>query len=216
MSASISLLRTKVADYTRDRNFRVRSINQVDRAINSTYSDIQQELEWYIDEQQTAGTIAGIGGQEQYDLPDGFQTLQVVTWDTIPLIRRTKANIIKNSRGVINGSPIYYYLRGNKIGLYPVPVESKTIYLEYTERLPTITDLQDAEGSDVFTDIIALWAAIKLFRQVRKPSEDLQAELQKLKDLAIYTLRKDDNLRYGDQQSNGDFANPRGLGYNNY
>ena len=211
MTASISTLRTRVADRTRDRNYRVRPQIQVDRAINSTYSDIQQELEGYIDEQQTSATIAGVQGQEQYDLPDGFQTMQVVTRDSIPLIRREKANLVKNSRGTINGSPIYYYIRGNKLGIYPIPSTPKTIYMEYTERLPTITADQDAMGSSVFTDIIALGTAIKLFMSVRKPVQDMKEELQTLKNQAIYTLRKDDNLRFGDQMSNGDFANPKGL-----
>lgn len=54
-------LREQVNDITRDPNNRIRPVAMVDRAINSSYMTVQQELENFIDttnETQTLSTTA--------------------------------------------------------------------------------------------------------------------------------------------------------------
>jgi hypothetical protein len=55
--ASLTNLRQLVADVTRDPNNRIRPLATVDRAINSAYMTIQQELENFIDTTNATQTI---------------------------------------------------------------------------------------------------------------------------------------------------------------
>ncbi len=55
--ASLTNLRQLVADVTRDPNNRIRPTATVDRAINSAYQTIQQELENFIDATNATQTI---------------------------------------------------------------------------------------------------------------------------------------------------------------
>jgi hypothetical protein len=55
--SSLVTLRQIVSDTTRDRNNKIRPIDIVDRAINSAYMTIQQELENFIDTTNATQTI---------------------------------------------------------------------------------------------------------------------------------------------------------------
>ena len=85
--ASLTNLRQLVTDVTRDPNNRIFPIAIVDRAINSAYMTIQQELENFIDATNATQTITIIPWTQEYTLPSLFLKLQTVTYNNIALFR---------------------------------------------------------------------------------------------------------------------------------
>src|SRR6056300_198992 len=94
--ASLTNLRQLVTDITRDPNNRIRPLATVDRAINSAYMTVQQELENFIDTTNATQTISTIANTQEYTLPSLFLKLQSVTHDGNALFRTEKKKIIEN------------------------------------------------------------------------------------------------------------------------
>lgn len=196
--ASLTNLRQLVADVTRDPNNRIRPLATVDRAINSAYQTIQQELENFIDTTNATQTISIIPWTAEYTLPSLFLKLQTVTYNNIALFRTERKKIIENGTITSTGSPIYYYIKGNEIWLYPIPQEAGTISIEYTALLPTITTSIDSQAPELLDQAIAYKAATILFKQVQKLQEAQvrEQEYQNEINLARLSLLKDENLTY--------------------
>lgn len=196
--ASLTNLRQLVADVTRDPNNRIRPTATVDRAINSAYMTIQQELENFIDATNATQTINIIPWTQEYTLPSLFLKLQTVTFNNIALFRTERKKIIENGTITSTGSPIYYYIKGNEIWLYPIPQEAGTISIEYTALLPTITTSEDSQAPELLDQAIAYKAATILFKQVQKLAEAQvrEQEYQQEINLARLSLLKDENLTY--------------------
>lgn len=195
--ASLTNLRQLVTDVTRDPNNRIRPIAIVDRAINSAYMTIQQELENFIDATNATQTITIIPWTSEYTLPSLFLKLQTVTYNNIALFRTERKKIIENGTITSTGSPIYYYIKGNEIWLYPTPQEAGTASIEYTALLPTITTSIDSEAPELLDQAIAYKAVTILFKQIGKPERELrEQEYQGEINNARLSLLKDENLTY--------------------
>lgn len=195
--ASLANLRQLVTDVTRDPNNRIRPIAIVDRAINSAYMTIQQELVNFIDATNATQTITIIPWTSEYTLPSLFLKLQTVTYNNIALFRTERKKIIENGTITSTGSPIYYYIKGNEIWLYPTPQEAGTASIEYTALLPTITTSIDSEAPELLDQAIAYKAVVILFKQVWKPERELrEQEYQGEINNARLSLLKDENLTY--------------------
>jgi len=196
--ASLTNLRQLVADVTRDVNYRIRPTATVDRAINSAYTTVQQELENFIDTTNATQTITIIPWTAEYTLPSLFLKLQTVTYNNIALFRTERKKIIENGTITSTGSPIYYYIKGNEIWLYPTPQEAGTISIEYTALLPTITTSEDSQAPELLDQAIAYKAVTILFKQVQKIQEAQvrEQEYQQEINLARLSLLKDENLTY--------------------
>ena len=196
--ASLTNLRQLVTDITRDVNYRIRPLATVDRAINSSYMTVQQELENFIDTTNATQTISTIANTQEYTLPYLFLKLQSVTHDGNALFRTEKKKIIENGNVATTGSPIYYYIRGNEIWLYPIPTTAWTLSIDYTALLPTITTSVDSEAPELLDQSIANKAAATLFKQVQKLAEAQvrEQEYQQEINLARLSLLKDENLTY--------------------
>ena len=195
--ASLTNLRQLVTDVTRDPNNRIFPIAIVDRAINSAYMTIQQELENFIDTTNATQTITIIPWTQEYTLPSLFLKLQTVTYNNIALFRTERKKIIENGTITSTGSPIYYYIKGNEIWLYPTPQEAGTASIEYTALLPTITTSIDSEAPELLDQAIAYKAATILFKQIGKPERELwEQEYQSEINMARLSLLKDENLTY--------------------
>lgn len=196
--ASLTNLRQLVTDITRDPNNRIWNLATVDRAINSAYQTVQQELENFIDETNATQTISTTASTQEYTLPSLFLKLQSVTNDGNALFRTEKKKIIENGNITTTGSPIYYYIRGNEIWLYPTPTTAWTLSIDYTALLPTITDSVDSEAPELLDQAIANKAAVTLFKQVQKLAEAQvrEQEYQNEINLARLSLLKDENLTY--------------------
>lgn len=195
--ASLTNLRQLVTDITRDPNNRIFPIAIVDRAINSAYMTIQQELENFIDATNATQTITIIPWTQEYTLPSLFLKLQTVTYNNIALFRTERKKIIENGTIASTGSPIYYYIKGNEIWLYPTPQEAGTASIEYTALLPTITTSIDSEAPELLDQAIAYKAVTILFKQIGKPERELwEQEYQSEINMARLSLLKDENLTY--------------------
>ena len=195
--ASLTNLRQLVTDVTRDPNNRIFPIAIVDRAINSAYMTIQQELENFIDATNATQTITIIPWTQEYTLPSLFLKLQTVTYNNIALFRTERKKIIENGTIATTGSPIYYYIKGNEIWLYPTPQEAGTASIEYTALLPTITTSIDSEAPELLDSAIAYKAVVILFKQIGKPERELwEQEYQSEINMARLSLLKDENLTY--------------------
>ena len=195
--ASLTNLRQLVTDVTRDPNNRIFPIAIVDRAINSAYMTIQQELENFIDATNATQTITIIPWTQEYTLPSLFLKLQTVTYNNIALFRTERKKIIENGTITTTGSPIYYYIKGNEIWLYPTPQEAGTASIEYTALLPTITTSIDSEAPELLDQAIAYKAVTILFKQIGKPERELwEQEYQGEINNARLSLLKDENLTY--------------------
>ena len=103
----------------------------------------------------------------------------------------------KNGTIASTGSPIYYYIKGNEIWLYPTPQEAGTASIEYTALLPTITTSIDSEAPELLDSAIAYKAVTILFKQIGKPERELwEQEYQSEINMARLSLLKDENLTY--------------------
>jgi hypothetical protein len=159
---------------------------------------IQQELENFIDTTNATQTITIIPWTAEYTLPSLFLKLQTVTFNNIALFRTERKKIIENGTITSTGSPIYYYIKGNEIWLYPTPQEAGTASIEYTALLPTITTSEDSQAPELLDQAIAYKAVVILFKQVQKIQEAQvrEQEYQQEINLARLSLLKDENLTY--------------------
>lgn len=196
--ASLTNLRQLVTDVTRDPNNRIRPVATVDRAINSAYTTIQQELENFIDTTNETYTTTTIWLQQEYTLPSNFLKLQTVVYNWIALLRTTKKKIVETDQNTTTGSPIYYYIHWGNLWLYPIPNQAQTITLTSSTILPTITDTEDSQASELLDWAIAYKAAVILFKQVQKIQEAQvrEQEYQSEINMARLSLLKDENLTY--------------------
>ncbi len=196
--SSLVTLRQIVSDTTRDRNNKIRPIDIVDRAINNAYMTVQQELENFIDATNDNTTITTIAGVQEYTLPSLFLKLQSITFNGNALFRTERKKIIENGTITSTGSPIYYYIKGNEIWLYPTPQEAGTASIEYTALLPTITTSEDSQAPELLDQAIAYKAVVILFKQVQKIQEAQvrEQEYQQEINLARLSLLKDENLEF--------------------
>lgn len=211
---SIISLREQINDVTRDRNNRVRPVATVDRAINSAYTTVQQELENFIDATNETHTTTSIVWQQEYALPSDFAILQTVVYDSTALLRTTKKRIIENDQNTTTGSPIYYYIQGSDIWLYPIPNDTKTITMEFTSMLPTITTSVDSDAPSLLDSAIVYKAVSLLFKQVWKPERQIREQEYNWEiNLARYTLRKDENLSFNSTDSNYPVITPLTMWY---
>ena len=212
--ASLTNLRQLVTDVTRDPNNRIFPIAIVDRAINSAYMTIQQELENFIDATNATQTITIIPWTQEYTLPSLFLKLQTVTYNNIALFRTERKKIIENGTIASTGSPIYYYIKGNEIWLYPTPQEAGTASIEYTALLPTITTSIDSEAPELLDQAIAYKAVTILFKQIGKPERELwEQEYQSEINMARLSLLKDENLTYRKVWTDYPWTGPRVYDY---
>lgn len=200
--ATLISLREQVTDITRDPNYRIRPLAILDRAINSAYKTIQQELEWFIDSSNNSYTITLVNWTQEHTLPTDFLVMQQVrrsNWTAIqPLLLTTKKNIQEQYTPSSNGTPCYYYINWNSVGVYPTPSNWWSLLLNYTSLQATITTSVDSTNPSILDDAIVYKAAAILFRQVQKLDEAKIREVESIKetDLARFTLRKDENYRY--------------------
>ncbi len=197
MSTLVSL-REQVADSVRDPNNRIRSTSVVDRAINKAYLLVQQDLEGFIDDTLTSTTISVVAGTQEYSLPANFLTLQTAQLANVTLYQTTKQQLINADLYANTGTPQSYYIRWANIGLYPSPIASGTLTINYVATLPTITTSIDSENPTLLDAAIVYRTCAILFRQVQKFQEANLWEIEAIKetDKARYSLRQDDNLQY--------------------
>lgn len=216
MSTLVSL-REQLNDITRDPNNRIRPLTTVDRAINSWYQMVQQDLENFIDDTNYTYTASTIAGTQEYALPSDFLTLQSVMYNNIALLPTERKKIIESDQNTTTGSPIYYYVRGGNIWLYPIPNGVWTLVIDQTKTLPTITTSVDCSAPTLLDNAIINKAAALLFKQVAKSERQIrEQEYEKEINSARLSLRWDENLTYNKTGWEQTFYSPKSYGYNSY
>lgn len=194
--ASLSILRTTLSnDILRDPNNRIRPIDTLDRAINSAYDRMQEDLLDMQEDGEQTTTISTVAWTKTYTLPTDFLKIKQVYIDE-ELTRINKKNIIELWDPEASWKPAYYYLRQWKLGLYNVPDSIYTVTVDYTAKLPTITDSQDSLNPSYLDKALLYLAAAELFRWVMQidKAQVREVEYEKSKDRAILLLVGDENL----------------------
>ena len=143
--ASLSILRTTLSnDILRDPNNRIRPVDTLDRAINSAYDRMQEDLCDMFNDGEESTTILTTPAVKLYDLTTEFLRIKQVYIDSQELTKITKKEIIWLWDTEASWKPAYYYLRQWKLGLYNVPDSIYAVTVDYTAKLPTITTSQDS------------------------------------------------------------------------
>lgn len=198
--STIATLRSIVTDITRDFNYRIRSQATVDRAINTSYTTIQQDLP-NLTNSTTTDILSVVAGTQEYTLTATTMNIMNVNLNDIPL-----TNILietAQQHPTATWTPTSYYVTNWSIGLFPTPIASWTLDILYNEVYPTVTDLVDLE-TPVFLDT-AIWynTASILFTQIGKfdfAQVQMQMYTQAI-DKARLQLLKDMNIHYWQQYS---------------
>lgn len=130
--------------------------NRVKEWINLGQSDFVLRELWPF--RETTGTLSVVQGTQEYDLSDNFADIdeqniisvsvqgsanRKLTYWPFNQLRAYKPDFDVDAQG----TPDIYYLKGGKIGLWPVPDASLTVLIEYY-KLPT------AMSADSDTSII--------------------------------------------------------------
>jgi hypothetical protein len=82
--STIATLRSIVTDITRDFNYRIRSQATVDRAINTSYTTIQQDLP-NLTNSTTTDILSVVAGTQEYTLTATTMNIMNVNLNDIPL-----------------------------------------------------------------------------------------------------------------------------------
>lgn len=198
--STIATLRSIVTDNTRDPNYRIRSQATVDRAINTAYTTIQQDL-LNLTNSTTTGILSVVAGTQEYTLPTDSMNIMNVNLNDIPLTSILIETAQQNSTAT--GTPTNYYITNWSIGLFPTPIASGTLDILYNEVYPTATDLVDLETPTYLDQAIWYNASYILFTQIWKfdfANTQMQMYIQAI-DKARLELTKDLNIHYWQQYS---------------
>lgn len=195
--ASLSILRTTLSnDILRDPNNRVRPVDTLDRAINSAYDRMQEDLCDMFNDGEESTTILTTPAVKLYDLTTEFLRIKQVYIDSQELTKITKKEIIWLWDTEALWKPAYYYLRQWKLGLYNIPDSIYAVTVDYTAKLPTITTSQDSLNPSYLDKALVYLAASELFRWVMQidKAQVREVEYEKSKDRAMLLLIGDENL----------------------
>lgn len=195
--ASLSILRTTLSnDILRDPNNRIRPVDTLDRAINSAYDRMQEDLCDMFNDGEESTTILTTPAVKLYDLTTEFLRIKQVYIDSQELTKITKKEIIWLWDTEASWKPAYYYLRQWKLGLYNIPDSIYAVTVDYTAKLPTITTSQDSLNPSYLDKALVYLAASELFRWVMQidKAQVREVEYEKSKDRAMLLLIGDENL----------------------
>lgn len=164
---AIATFRSRLSnELLRDPNNRVRPTSTLDYAINKWYTRVQQDTLGMIPWTDDNETISGVVGTQEYTFATDLKTIKLVRRSGTDLTPTEKTTVKSENATMGSGIPAYYYIYQDKIWLYPVPSESGTIDIDYTNILQTITTWQDSLTPSYLDDAILYHAAAVCYRQV--------------------------------------------------
>lgn len=151
-------------------------------------------------------TFSTVGGTQLYALPDDFQRVRLLRYNGQKCFPKDIISLKADDPNMNStGSPYWYYIYGDNIGLYPIPNTTGTMDLEYFKTLPALTTSQDSDLPTDFDDAIMAYAAMRLMRGVGK--NDMVASFREQYEDQLNTLRlkylyDDQNMMFGYQVAN--------------
>lgn len=213
-------LKTQVSTWLDDLNFGYFTESQVERWLNNAQYECQKLLiqagqNYYVKCFQT--TL--VSSQNEYVLPQDFLVLHrlalVASGSGVNQSVYPLAFITLNQQDLVetgSGDPAYYYIKRNRLVLYPVPISAKTLQLFYS---PLVNEMTlDTDTPDIpvqYHEYLAVLATVDGFlKDGRSDAEMLrkkEAIEKPLKELA--ELRRADSPRAiittGEYSGNSDF-----------
>jgi len=171
-----------------NKNDRVWNSANKAQLINSATIQLQKDngFSWR-ENTADSNSITIVSGTQEYDLPSDFIMSTLVRYGTQPLKKTEKRAIDISQQASSSGTPSYYYIRGTKIGLHPIPSQGGTLTLDYQKRLPTITSSQDSSFPEDFDDAVIKYAAYLAFSNYRPKYQDADRKLNDYR-FALNTL----------------------------
>ena len=164
------------------------SITELYDKLISSYSD-----EYYSEEY----SFTTVANQQNYDLPDDFYKLLLVTRAITPTERRNvKKFMLKDKARFTPGLTtagddlMQYRLKGNYISLLPVPRGGQTVYLDYIPAFQNLTaDADTFDGINGWEEYVIIDVAIKMKVKEESQIEELLAQLAKI-DARIEAMKE--------------------------
>jgi len=106
--------------------------------LNEGEKQIAAKTDYKITTNSSTTTVAGT---QEYTLPSGVNDVFEVTYDGEPLEQINQFKTIEKT--TTTGTPAYYYITANKVGLWPVPSEAKTLKIWYSALGGDMSDDED-------------------------------------------------------------------------
>lgn len=191
-----------------DPNARIWNDTTLNDNIQQALYQIQQDgnFDWpFNDGSYSTSTVIGTS---TYALPSTFSRIELGTVKynggvLTPVDYRWLVST--NSSLAVNGTPTYYYLRGNNIGLFPRPSAVQTLEFLHRAKLEAFADDTTDNGiPDEFTEAVAQYAAYLSWSDMEgrndKAIENLQNYKQVMEGLFDQFLgarRDESNFRFG-------------------
>lgn len=154
-----------------DPNAKVRSNDVIDSLINMGYVQVQTDGNNERREQQTEATFSTVVGQQTYSLSTNapsFLKITAVIYNQTPLSKIYREDIFRTNNTTNSGTPMWYYIYGANVWLYPIPSAVDTVTLLYCKSLPTITSVVDSILPSDFDRAICEYAAYMACNSVEK------------------------------------------------
>jgi hypothetical protein len=221
MAKKRDVLRTDLRDEIKtDPNGKIWRDRELDEFLLQAYAKVQADCQYELPENEVdPATFNTVSGTAEYTLPSNFGRAQLVysTDRKLYSITKQRAREIDPDDND-SGSPYRYYIRGTKIGFYPKPNTSETIYMLYLAELAFPTDdTTEIDYDDKFARVLIKYAAYLAWSS---PRGNKQAALEKLDDykevLGAYKtsqLFRDNEIKYKTVRKRRNYYNPQGLNY---
>ena len=146
MATTLLELRTKLREEIKiDPSGDIFDDNQLDDYINQAYFRFQKDgnFQWSENEKTTSPNITVVAGTQEYDKPTDLVKTQLVRFNGETLKLTDKLKIKSTEQTFTSGKTGFYYLRGNKIGLYPIPTSGGELEIDYLGSLDRLSEDSD-------------------------------------------------------------------------
>lgn len=200
---NFSQLKTLTAGWLDDLSFGYFTESQVETWLNNALFTVQKRLlkagqNYYMKPVETTTVV----NQAEYVLPDDFwklHRLEIVTSGTWPnehvsQILPVTPNQVDGGRGR-TGTPTAYYIKRNRLVLYPTPDTAKTLRLYYSYRVSSMvedTDIPDAP--EHYHELIPIEAVIDGFiKDDRQPALLLAKKAQYEKEMDQSAIERNED-----------------------
>ncbi len=201
--STIADIRSLIWDLTRDPQNRIRSSPTVDRAINSAYKRIQQDLYGMLDADSET-TINWIANTWLYTLPTDNNFIEVVKREGKTLERTTRKDVyeidtVSTTSELPAWTPDQYYTTDWSIWLYPVPDTAWSIKIIYSWLFSPLSDANPTLSTQSFCDnAIVYYATSILNKQIMRLDVSQVREQEYMKEItkARLQLLKDNNMTF--------------------
>lgn len=217
-----SQLRTDLRDELKtDPNGRIWLDRELDKFLAQAYSKIQADAQFNFPENQAApDTLSTVSGTQEYDLPANFGRMKSVTLSNsnFPLDQIELSDLYDRypNQGQ-SGTPYLYYLRGAKMGLYPVPDGVSTLARVFSNKftMPSNDDTAIEYDDDDIAGAMIKFAAYLAWSAPRGNRETALSKLEDynvlMKPIKLGKIFRQKTYLYKTVRRTGQYYNPRGL-----